>query len=557
MYSDIFLKICASRGLTNIEQIIEVNTFKYSHHIHPPETIKGMIEAIEILHQSISKGERIAIYADYDCDGIPGATILSDFFDKINYKNYVVYIPHRHNEGYGIHIAAIDKLIACDVKLIITIDLGITNVKEIKYAKDKGIKVILTDHHLPIREKNNTTQPPPQILPPAHVVINMKRDDCEYPDKNLCGNATIWKLIVAFLNKYRNYYKVEDGWEKTLLDLVGLSTIADMVPLKGENRALAHFGLQVLKISKRAGLLRILNNAQYKGHIDEETIGFAIAPRLNSASRMDDPIIAYHALYDKKNGAMYADKLEILNDNRKQNVKDSMYDINQTHTKDNVILIHNPDWNPGVLGLIASKVVEETGHTTFVAGGRDDEGNYKGSVRAGQKIEGIPDINVVQMMSEASHLLLHFGGHEAAGGFKIHESKLEAFRGALNANSPLPPLSPSQEEGKTKNSKSSGGHLIIDSSSITQSLYNEIRILGPFGIGNASPKIAIKGKYKVNFFGKKKEHIELLYVGLRVIKFNFTTEDRNKADAGASAIITLAWDNYRSNIVGRLVEFMV
>ena len=566
-YSDIFLQLAAVRGLNNVEEIEKANTFKYSKHIHAPESIKGMNEAVNMLYQNIKDNKRIAVYADYDCDGIPGATIMSNFFDKIKYNNYQVYIPHRHNEGYGVHISAIDKLLTDKVLLIITVDLGITNIKEIEYAVSKGMQVIVTDHHLPIRNAglpltgSKVTDLPltpssgggtTQILPPAHVVINMKRDDCNYPDKNLCGCATAWKLIVAFLNKHRKEFNVEDAWEKTLLDLVGLSTIADMVPMKGENRALAYFGLKVLKISKRIGLLRILNNGQYKGHIDEETVGFTIGPRLNSASRMDNPIIAYQALYDKKNGHVYADRLETLNNNRKQDVKDSLYDIDQTQMTNEVILLTNADWNPGVLGLIASRVVEETGRTVFVAGGRDEDGNYKGSVRAGKNAD-----NVVQMMSEVAHLLLHFGGHEAAGGFKVHESKLEDFRRELNSRrTQASPPALSTREGATQTRD-----IIIDSSSISRDLYDEIRLLGPFGMGNEAPRLCIKSPYKIGFFGKKKEHLELLFLNknnnLRVIKFSFTENDKLKAESGARPIITLAWDSYRDTVVGRLVEWVV
>ena len=152
-YSDIFLQLAAARGLNSIEEIEGHNTFKYTQHIHAPESIAGMDEAVNMLYANIKEGKRIAIYADYDCDGIPAATILSDFFDKIRYDNYQVYIPHRHHEGYGVHIAAVDKLLADKVSLMITVDLGITNVKEIEYAVSHGMQVILTDHHLPIRDK--------------------------------------------------------------------------------------------------------------------------------------------------------------------------------------------------------------------------------------------------------------------------------------------------------------------------------------------------------------------------------------------------------------------
>ena len=552
MYSDTLLEIAISRGLiknkkpTETEKLSKHINLKYDTHLHEADKIKDIDKAIEILYQAIQEKKKIAIYADYDCDGIPGATILSELFDKIKYANYLVYIPHRHNEGYGVHMAAIDKLIEQEVGLMITIDLGITNIKEIAYAKERGLQVLLTDHHLPIRDEQGA-----QIIPSADAIVNMKQDDCKYIDKNLCGCATIWKVIQAFIKKYGAEYGVEQGWEKTLLDMVALSTVADMVPLIGENRALAHFGMKVLKINKRPGLNRILYNAkENKAKINEETIGFAIAPRLNSASRMDDPRLAFLTLSDKVNGHVYADRLEALNINRKTAVKDSMTEINDEHVHDEIILIANPDWNPGILGLIASRVVEEQGRMTLVVGGRDDEGNYKGSVRAGHDTE-----NVVQVLSEVADLLIHFGGHEAAGGFKVHESNIEKLRQKLNDIAKTKGL---EREILYKNleNKNSTFDIELDHNSINNDLYEEIKLLGPFGMGNVAPAIYVNGAYKISFFGKKKEHLEIKYEILRAIKFFATAEDITNAEAGKAPIINLAWDSYRDDIVGRVVGWV-
>ncbi len=579
MYSDIFLSIAESRSLIDKNKILNTKeskngkgkakknvtiekqkelsklydfiNLKYDTHLHDASNIKDIDKAIDIIQLAIQEKKKIAIYADYDCDGIPGATILSELFDKIKYANYLVYIPHRHNEGYGVHLAAIDKLVEQGVDLMITIDLGITNVKEIAYAKERGMQVLLTDHHLPIRDEAGK-----QIIPQADAIVNMKRGDCEYIDKNLCGCATIWKVIQAFIKKYGEIYKVEKGWEKTLLDMVALSTVADMVPMIGENRALAHFGIKVLKISKRTGLNRILTNAkENKAKISEETIGFTIAPRLNSASRMDDPRIAYLTLSDKINGHIHADKLEALNINRKAAVKDSIAEINDTHVNDEIILISNPDWNPGILGLIASRVVEEQGRMTLIAGGRDDEGNYKGSVRSAHENE-----NVVQVLSEVSDLLIHFGGHEAAGGFKVHESNIEKLRNKLNEIAKTKGL---ERESLYKNPQGcvlnkeatleKSFDIKLDYNSINNDLYEEIKLIGPFGMGNVAPSICVNGAYKISFFGKAKEHLELKWGCLRAIKFFATTEDITNTQSSKAPIINLAWDSYRDDIVGRVI----
>lgn len=540
MYSDIFLSIAAEKGLADIDKVMEYINPRYESHLHSPDNIADIGKAIELIHNAIINNIKIAIYADYDCDGIPGATILSELFDKIKYNNYIVYIPHRHNEGYGIHKAAIDKLLEQGVGLMVTIDLGITNVKEIAYARERGLQVLLTDHHLPIRDEGGQ-----QIIPPANAIINMKRDDCQYEDKHLCGCATIWKVIKAFLDQHGEEYQVEKGWEKTLLDMVGLSTVADMVPLHGENRVLAHFGLKVLNMTRRPGLLHILSNTKSIGASDEETIGYTIAPRLNSASRMAEPIIAYQALYDKSNGQYYAKQLEKLNEARKSEVKDSLKDIQLEHLDDAIIVIHNPDWNPGVLGLIASKVVEDSGKTVFVAGGRDENGIYKGSVRAGHQ-----KVNTVQLMSEVTEFLIHYGGHEAAGGFQIHERHIEDFRKALNERH----FSRATEEVLDEDEAKTMGRPIL-SQELSKSLYQELKLLGPFGAGNTAPAFAPTDTYVYKSFGKNGEHLELNYIKskFRAIMFYYKDSDLQNSKAGRIPTVNLSWDSYRNDIVGRII----
>lgn len=168
--------------------------------------IKDIEKGVERIKKAIDENEKIIIYADYDCDGIPGAVILNDLFEKINYKNFSVYIPNRHNEGYGLNKNAIQKFIDHKVSLMITVDLGITNIEEIDFAEEEGINIIITDHHLPILNENGK-----QIIPKAFAIINTKQDDCEYEEKYLCGASTVWKLAHAFLEKYREEFNVPNG----------------------------------------------------------------------------------------------------------------------------------------------------------------------------------------------------------------------------------------------------------------------------------------------------------------------------------------------------------
>ena len=388
-YSPLLRNLLVHRGIVTKESAEKFITPNYERDIHSPFEIDGMKEGVKRIVKGMKDDELIAIYSDYDCDGIPGGALLSQFFDEIGYTKRVHYIPHRHNEGYGLHNHAIDKLKKEGVSLIITVDLAITNIDEVAYAKKKGIDVIVTDHHLPIREENGT-----QTLPDAYVVINSKKDSCTYHDKMLCGCALAWKLACGILidlretkvpkkdSMFKNVLEkvgaLPIGWEKWLLDYAGISTISDMVPLVNENRAIAHFGLKVLRRSPRAGLQKMLANAGVKQSImTEEDIAFGIAPRINAAGRMDDPRVAFEALAsrDMKDAIKYANFLEELNDKRKRDVGDVIGNLSYDHSHFNeeIILVGDESWTPGILGLIAQRILDETGKPTFVWGRGGDE----------------------------------------------------------------------------------------------------------------------------------------------------------------------------------------
>src|SRR3989344_4818245 len=234
--SELVRTLLAKRGVENDADVAAFLNPDYELHTHDPFLLQGMDVAVARLLSAIDAGERIAVYADFDCDGIPGAALLSDFFNKIGYENFEVYLPHRDREGYGFHTEAISALAARGVKLIITVDVGTTAVEAVAYAKEKGIDVIVTDHH-----------EIPGELPEAVAVINPKRSP--YPFPHLCGAAVAFKLAQATLveGKRRGserFANVSEGWEKWLLDMVAIATVADMVPLVGDNRARSHWGLQ-------------------------------------------------------------------------------------------------------------------------------------------------------------------------------------------------------------------------------------------------------------------------------------------------------------------------
>ncbi len=567
---EVMKRLLARRGLVTKSEIDAFLLPSYELLVRDPFGIQGMREGAERIVGALRTGEKLCIYSDYDCDGIPGGAVLSDFFDHISYTNRVHYIPHRHKEGYGLNKGAIEKLALEGVTLMITVDNGITNVEEVAYAQGKGIDVILTDHHLPLREDadladdaqtSQTRVLGKQILPKAYTVINSKRDDCEYHDEMLCGCAVAWKLSCSILSLLRidadladlvqtsqtntkpkkaikkkkseeqfsdDYKKIlekvkntKEGWEKWWLDLVAISTIADMVPLVKENRALAYFGMKVLQKSSRPGLQKLLSLSKTKqAKLTATDIAFTIAPRVNAASRMSDPILGYQMLRngDAATSIAAAEELEKLNTLRKDTVKGIKkevmgYDLD-VHA--HVVVIGNTSWGPGVLGLIAQEVFDETGKPTFVWGcgssqstttgalesGSEEEETYKGSCRA-------PDhVDLVALMSAAaSGTFLGFGGHAAAGGFSVKKEKVEELSVALNAAYEKLELSHAVPEVE----------VLIDSllsfDDVNLGLHKELEKLEPCGEGNPKPLFAFvsEGVLSMREFGKTGGHFELLY----------------------------------------------
>lgn len=539
--SDILETLLKNRGLIGKKDIEVFINPKWEEQTHDPFLMKDMDKAVSRIKKAVDKKEKIVLYTDYDCDGIPGGVILHDFFKKINHENFVNYIPHRHNEGYGVHTKAIDGFIKQGVTLMITADLGITNIEEVKYAQENGIDVILTDHHLPVKDKEGK-----QIIPSAYAVINTKRTDCNYPEKMLCGAATAWKLVNAFLVKHGSDYKIPVGHEKWWLDMVGISTIADMVPLLGENRVLAIYGLQVLRKSKRLGLLKILKNAKVEQlNLSETDVSFSIAPRLNAAGRMDDPVIAFRALLNNEESVTYADKLETLNKERKLETSSAHTQISfENFAKDQVILVGNTNWSPGILGLIASKIVDTTSKTVFVWGAGEEKGVLKGSVRAGSD-----GANVVQLMSECSGVLSHFGGHEEAGGFSLVAEKLEEFDKMLKE------VYKRQSSDYIKKDKTIKHELSLRPEHVNLKVYKTISRLSPFGMSNPSPVIQLTGKCNnIRYFGDKKQHVELNIEGVSCVTFNPSGELLKRIQNQAQKNEDSAWlgiiekDTYKKSI---------
>jgi single-stranded-DNA-specific exonuclease len=456
--------------------------------------MRDMEKACVRLYEAVENKEKIIIYADYDCDGIPGAVILSDLFKEINYKNYEVYIPQRNSEGYGLNLEAIKQFTGSDVKLIITIDLGITAVPEVAQAEVDGIGVIITDHHLP--QEN---------LPRAYAILNPKID--EYPEKMLCGSGVVFKLVQGFIKKYGEFYKIKDGTEKWMLDMAGLATLSDMVPLVGENRAIAYFGMKVLRKSPRPGLQKLLAkmNIEQK-YLTEDDVGFMLTPRLNAASRMDDPMRAFELLAttDEVQAGMLANHLSKINDERKIIVTGIMREVNKNFEKRKssetreVIVIGSPSWRVGVLGLVAGKISDQHNKPVFVWG-KDENDSIKGSCRS----DG--SVSVVELMTATGDSFLDFGGHELAGGFTVHTDKIHFLEEALSLNF--------KKVKRDKNENNANHDVESTLDIVNMKNWKEIEKMAPFGCGNSKPAFLFQNVKieKIKKFGKNGsgEHLEI------------------------------------------------
>ena len=525
----------------------------YARDTHDPFLLHDMERAVARVFAAMEQKEKIAVYSDFDCDGIPGAALLYDFFQKIGYSNVEVYIPHRDREGYGFHIAAIEQLAERRVSLVITVDVGTTAIETVKRAKELGIDVIITDHH----EQTNG-------LPDALAVINPKLG--AYPFRNLCGAAVAWKLVCALLVEGRKqelpaFSTIPEGWEKWLLDLVAIATIADLVPLREENRTLTHFGLKVLHKSPRLGVKALCALTRLRqSEITEDDVAFSFAPRINAASRMDEPEIAFKLLTtnDERQARVCAARLEELNAERKGVVAGLVRQARKTARarfggSEKVIAFGNPEWKPALLGLAANSIVEERGGVVCLWG-RDAAGRIKGSCRS----DG--SISVIELFSNARQAFEEFGGHAYSGGFTVSHSNVHTLHEVLATAS-------TSLAHATNEEKERGHDVLITLSEVAPALLGEVSRLAPFGIGNPKPVFLISSVTvsSVRRFGRDNHHVEVIVscerTGVSIRAFDFFKSPENFTHAPTllapvQLLATLQRDSFRGGVSLRLLDIL-
>lgn len=496
-FPEIFELLLQERGVSPEEK--EAFLKPAYERLHDPLLLPDMEKARDRVIAAIENKEHIVVFSDYDADGIPGAVVLSDFFKRINYENVSFYIPHRHDEGYGLNTEAVKECMERGAKLMITVDCGINDVKEVKLASEQGMEVIITDHH-----------EPQAVLPEAFAIVNPKRIDSIYPFKEICGSAVAYKLVQAVLAK--ESFGIKPGMEKWSLDMVGIATLSDMVPLVGENRILARFGLEVLRKSRRPGLLSLLRKINLaQENLCEDDITFMITPRINAASRMGSPEDAFKLLSTSSQleGDTLAAHLEKINQERKgivgSCVKAAKHELEKRETLGAVIVIGNPEWRPSLLGLVANSLVEEYLRPVFVWG-RDGDGVLKGSCRS------YNGYNLFSLMEAAKESFLEFGGHKGAGGFSISLEQLGTLEEKLSsALANLTSIEVEENKG-----------LSIGLSDVSEGLWRTVSQFAPFGMGNEKPvfKITNAPIKSIKQFGKESNHLEVsLGNGIKAIAF--------------------------------------
>ncbi len=498
-----------TRGVETESEARSFTTPSYDEGLHDPFLLNDMSKAVDRILEAVESKQKIVIFSDYDCDGIPGAVVLHDFFKAIGYEDFINYIPHRHYEGFGFNKDAAKKLAGEGAELIITIDCGITDIEAVETASELGVDVIITDHHEPRKLESGE-----KVLPQAVAVVNPKVGET-YPFQGLCGAAVIYKLVQAMITAghKKELFSIPVGREKWWLDMVGIATIADMVPLIDENRVLAHYGLRVLRKSRRPGIQKLLRKQRLDPrYLAEDDIGFTIGPRINAASRMDSPEDAFKLLATKDEGEAdtCVTHLEKLNNERKGQAaamtKEAHKRLKEMAEIPDVVVMGNPEWRPSLVGLVANKLAEEYKRPAFLWG-RDGNGVFKGSCRSGG------GVSVVRLMVAASGYFLEHGGHHMSGGFSVRESHIHTL------NQGLEEAFVGLSEGALIDDE-----LVVDASvsldDIDRSFLSAQQSLAPFGIENPKPLYEVVNvtPTEVVVFGKTKEHTKITFESGGMVK---------------------------------------
>ena len=490
----IVAQLLYNRGYSTVS---EAKSFLYmeSEIICNPFDMKDMDKAIERVRLAIERQEKITIYGDYDVDGV---TSVCTLYMYLKSKGAVIdyYIPNRSGEGYGVSNSAIDTVKDSGTSLIITVDTGITAIDEVKYAKSIGVDFIITDHHECRTE-----------LPDACAIINPHRPDCSYPFKELAGVGVVFKFVCAYEERYRPCTRLEAAMKifSEYADLVAIGTIADVMPIKAENRIIVSYGLSKIEKTKRYGITALMDAAAGKnetGRNDKRKkrtkvttgyIGYTLAPRINAAGRIRSAMLSVELFLSKDFNQANKIAKELCDANKERQTEENKimleaYEkIEQNNMQDDKVIVLSSDgWHHGVIGIVASRITEKYARPTILvsfdsADSESNDGNTgKGS---GRSIKGL---NLVDALCYCSDHLVKFGGHELAAGLSVTRDELPMFRKKINEYA-------EQNLSKDALTPTLDADCIIEMSDISLALAEDLQILEPYGVGNTVPNFIVYG----------------------------------------------------------------
>jgi single-stranded-DNA-specific exonuclease len=466
-------RILLARGFSDLQAAQRFLKPAMSH-LHDPALLAGMTDAVARLRAAISSRQKILIYGDYDVDGTVSVVILKKAIDLLG-GEAIYHVPHRLKDGYGMRSEVIERAAESGVRLIVSVDTGIRAQDVVQGARELGIDVIITDHHLPEAE-----------LPPALAVLNPNRPDCGYPDKNLCGAGVAFKLVHALLAGANWPDEKLDRMLRSFLKLVAVATVADVVPLTGENRIIVKHGLDGLDQARNPGLRALL---KVSGLLDGRAptarqVAFQIAPRMNAAGRMDDAerVIRMFLTDDENLAQSLAEELHSLNKERQATeaeiVRLVLEECDKVPVGDDqaALVFSGTNWHRGVVGIVASRLVERFYRPVFVLS--DENGFTQGSGRS------TPAFHLLEALESMPELFTRFGGHRQAAGVSLESSRVGEFRHRFNAYA-AKRLAPADFLPQL------AIDAVVDLKELTTGpVVEEILGLAPFGFGNPPPLLA-------------------------------------------------------------------
>ncbi len=479
----------------------------YDRDTHDPFLFSDMERVVARLTEALADHERVGVFGDFDADGVTSSVIMREGLEMLGIEN-VVYIPEKNTEGHGLNQNAVEYFHEEEVTLITTLDCGMMNHAEIAYANSLGIDVIVIDHHHV-----------PEVLPDAYAIINPKLPGETYPFRELCGAGTTYKVVQALVRRLQPEKSEQLKW---LLDVVATGTVADVMPLIGENRVLVKYGLMVLKKTRRVGFLAMIETGRLpfdsQSEITARDIGFQIAPRINAASRMAHGMLAHDLLMSRTldSARSLSKELETHNTSRRKISTATAEKVKEKALKEfadkKFIFAVDEEYPYGIVGLIAGRIANELRKPTAVLTREGDES--RGSFRS------IPEFNVIEALEECSDILVKYWGHAAAAGLTIKNEHLDIFYERFNTLA-------MEQLGTVDTEPKLDVTMPVSFEQLTPKLYQELRRFAPFGEGNPEPVFSLAAIIDdVRFVGAGEKHLKLKLKGeaggkvLEAIAFN-------------------------------------